>query len=163
VFPIQGQFFNPFFTGVFVRPRPFFFWPFAYPTFTWWWYPPLTFSNNYPAQGCPYDDYSYRQQQQPYYQPEEQGGEAEEPAESAEQAANVPPAQPEPQTTPYAYETPLPDVIEWGKATEAVPQKSSAPAGPLVVNLPHHTLTILLNEPSSLSGPVSQPAPPANE
>ena len=164
VFPTQGSFFNPFFGNVFVRPRPFFFWPFSYPTFTWWWYPPLTFSNNYPAQGCPYDDYYYQQQRQPYYQPEEQG-EAEQPAESAEEAANVPPAQPEEQTAPFAYETRLPDVIEWGKASEAAPEKQPAPAGqgPLVVNLPHHTLTIMLNEPSSLSSPAPGPAPPANQ
>jgi hypothetical protein len=157
VFPTQGRFFNPFFGNVFFRPRPFFFRPFFFPTFTWWWYPPLTFSDNYAPQGCPYDDYHYQQQQQPYYQPEEQGGEAEQPAESAEEATNVPPAQPQPeaQTAPFAYERPLPDVIEWGTASEAVPQTQPATAGkgPLVVNLPHHTLTILLNESSSLSVP----------
>jgi hypothetical protein len=154
--PYTGSW-NPFFGNVFLRNRPFFFWPFYYPTFTWWWYPPLTFSDNYAPQGCPYDDYYYQQQQQPYYQPEEQGGEAEQPAESAEEAANVPPAQPQPeaQTAPFAYEKPLPDVIEWGTASEAAPQTQPATAGkgPLVVNLPHHTLTILLNEPSSLSVP----------
>jgi hypothetical protein len=151
VFPPQSGFFNPFFGNVFFHPRPFFFWPFFYPTFTWWWYPPLTFSDSNPSQGCPYEDYNY--QRQPSYQPEEQAGEAEQPAESAEEAANVPPAQPEVQTAPFTYETPLPDVIEWGKASEAVPEKKPASAGqgPLVVNLPHHTLTILLNEPSSLS------------
>jgi hypothetical protein len=154
--PFPGSW-NPFFGSVFVRNRPFFFWPFYYPTFTWWWYPPLTFSDNYASQGCPYDDYNY-QQQRPYYQPEEQGGEAEQPAESAEEAANVPPAQPQPeaQAAPFAYEKPLPDVIEWGNASEAVPQTQPATAGkgPLVVNLPHHTLTILLNENNSLSAPV---------
>jgi hypothetical protein len=157
VFPTQGRFFNPFFGNVFLRPRPFFFRPFFFPTFTWWWYPPLTFSDNYAPQGCPYDDYHYQQQQQPYYQPEEQGGEAEQPAESAEEAANVPPAQPQPeaQTAPLAYERPLPDVIEWGTTSEAVPQTQPATGGkgPLVVNLPHHTLTILLNESASLSTP----------
>lgn len=163
VFPPQAGFFNPFFGNVFFHTNPFFFSPFFFPTFTWWWYPPLTFSNGYSAQGCPYDDYYYQQQQ--YYQPEQQGGEAEEPAESAEEAPNVPPAQPQEQTAPYyAYETPLPDVIEWGKASEAVPGTQAAPAakGPLVVNLPHHTLTILLNEPGSLSAPTPQPAPPGN-
>ena len=162
VFPTQAGFFNPFFGNVFFHNRPFFYSPFYYPTFTWWWYPPLTFSDSYSAQGCPYDDYHY--QRQPYYQPEEQGGEAEQPAESAEEAANVPPAQPEEQTAPYVYETPLPDVIEWGKASEAAPEKQPAAGGkgPLVVNLPHHTLTILLNEPSSHSAP-AQPTPSANQ
>ncbi len=157
VLPSQARFFNPFFGNVFVRTRPFFFWPFYYPTFTWWWYPPLTFSNNYAGWGSPYDDYYYQQPQQPYYPPEEQGGEAEQPAESAEEAANAPPAQsqPEAQTAPLPYEKPLPDVIEWGTASQAVPQTQPATAGngPLVVNLPHHTLTILLNQPSSLSAP----------
>jgi hypothetical protein len=153
--PFPGSW-NPFFGNVSVRNRPFFFWPFYYPTFTWWWYPPLTFSDNYAPQGCPYDDYYY-QQQRPSYQPEEHGGEAEQPAESAEEAANAPPAQPQPeaQAPSFASERPLPDVIEWGTASEAVPQTQPATAGngPLVVNLPHHTLTILLNEPSSLSAP----------
>jgi hypothetical protein len=159
VFPPQAGSFNPFFGNVFVRNTPFFYWPFYYPTFTWWSYPPQTFSNSYAPQGCPYDDYYY--QRQPYYQPEEQGGEAEQPAESAEEAANVPPVQPEEQTAPLPYEAPLPDVIEWGKASEAAPEKQPTPAGqgPLVVNLPHHTLTILLNEPSSLGTPAPQPAP----
>ena len=149
--PYPGSW-NPFWSNVYGHTRPFFFWPFYYPTFTWWWYPPLTFSDNYAPQGCPYDDYYY--QRQPYYQPEEQGGEAEQPSEGAEEAANVPPAQPQPegQAAPFAYETPQPDVIEWGKASEAVPQKpATAGKGPLVVNFPHHTLTILLNEPNSLS------------
>jgi hypothetical protein len=157
--PYPGSW-NPFFGNTFVHTRPFFYWPFYYPTFTWWWYPPLTFSGNYAPLGCPYDDYYY-QQQPPYYQPEEQEGEAEQPAESAEAASNVPPAQPQPeaQTAPLASEPPLPDVIEWGNASEAVPQTQPAAAGkgPLVVNFPHHTLTILLNEPSSRSAP----APPS--
>jgi hypothetical protein len=163
VYPPQAALFNPFFGNVFFRTRPFFsYWPF-YSTFTWWWYPPLTFSNSYPAQGCPYDD--YYDQRQPSYQPEEQAGEAEQPVESAEEAPNVAPAKPEEQTAPFAYEAPLPDVIEWGKASEAVPEGQSAPGakGPLVVNLPHHTLTILLNEPSSFSTPAPQPTPPANQ
>ena len=153
VFPPQSGFFNPFFGNFFFRPRPFFFWPFFSPTFTWWWYPPLTFSDSHPSQGCPYEDYYY--QRQPSYQPEEQAGEAEQPAESAEEAVNVSPAQPEVQTAPFTYETPLPDVIEWGKASQAAPEKQPSPAGqgPLVVNLPHHTLTILLNGPSSSSAP----------
>jgi hypothetical protein len=153
---------SPFFGNVYFRNRPFFYWPFYYPTITWWWYPPLGFSNGYSSQGCPYDDYYY--QPQSYPQPEEQGSEAEQPAESAEEAANVPPAQQEEQTAPYVHEAPLPDVIEWGKASEAVPEKQPAPGGqgPLVVNLPHHTLTILLNDSSSLSTPAPQP-PPANQ
>jgi hypothetical protein len=154
VYPSRVVSHNPFFRSVFFHHRPFFYWPFYYPTFTWW-YPPLTFSDNYPAQGCPYDDYYYQQQRQPSYQPEEQEGAAEQPAESAEEAASVPPAQPQEQTAPFTYETPLPDVIEWGTPGKAVPEKQPAPGGkgPLVVNFPHHTLTILLNEPSSLRAP----------
>ncbi len=171
VFPPQAGFFNPFFAGVFFQPNPFFFSPFFFsrfffspfffPTFSGWWYPPLTFS----GLGCPYEDYYY--QQQPYYQPEQgtteqpSGGEAEQPGEATEETPSAPPEQPQAQTTPFPYETPLPDVIEWGKASDAVPQKPSAPAGkgPVVVNLPHHTLTILLNDPSSLTAPAPQPAP----
>jgi hypothetical protein len=151
VVPTQAVFFNPFFGNVFFRNRPFFFWPFFFPTVTWWWYPPLTFSNDYASQGCPYNDYYY--QRQPSYQPEEEAAEAEQPAENTEEAANVLPAQPEVQTAPLPYEAPLPDVIEWGKPSDAVPEKQPASAGqgPLVVNLPHHTLTILLNNPGSLS------------
>jgi len=155
VYPPQAGHFNPFFGNVYFHTRPFFYWPFYYSTFTWWWYPPLTFSDNYPAQGCPYDDYYYQQQRQPSYQPEEQEGAAEQPAESAEEAASVPPAQPQEQTAPFTYERPLPDVIEWGTAGEAVPEKQTAPGGkgPLVVKFPHHTLTILLNDPGSLGAP----------
>jgi len=158
-FPGRPHPFPPFFNGFF-NPFPFFFSPFFVPTFNWWWYPPLTFSDF----GCPYQDYY---NQQPYYQPEEgmgePGAEAEEPSQGPEEPGNVPPEQPQEQTAPFTYETPLPDVIEWGKASEAVPQGPGAPSGkegPLVVNLPHHTLTILLNQADSLTAaPKPQPAP----
>ena len=93
----------------------------------------------------------------------QQGGEAEEPSQGAQEPENVPPEQPQEQAAPFTHETPLPDVIEWGKASEAVPQEPGVPSGkgaPLVVNLPHHTLTILLNQPDSLTAtPRPQPAP----
>ena len=155
-----GRPFPSFFNGF-----PFFFSPFFLPTFNWWWYPPLTFSDF----GCPYEDYYYQQPyyQQPNYQPEEgmgeQGPEAEEPSQGAQEPGKVPPEQSQEQAAPFTHETPLPDVIEWGKASEAVPQVPGAPSakeGPLVVNLPHHTLTILLNQPDALTVPPRpQPAP----
>ena len=142
---------NPFFT-IFFNPYPFFYWPFFYPTYSWWSYPPFGFSDF----GCPYDDY-YRQQQPYYYEPEQGAneqpstGEAQEPSEGAEQAPAPPPEEPQEQAAPFVYEKPLPDVIEWGKASEAEREKRPALSsrGPLVVNFPHHALTILLDQPNS--------------
>ena len=82
--PPNGVFFNPIFVNAFFFPHPFFFTPFFFPTFTWWWYPPLTFSDF----GCPYEDY-YHQQQPYYYQPEE--GPSEQPSTGeAEQRSEAP-------------------------------------------------------------------------
>jgi len=84
VLPPNGVFFNPIFVNAFFFPHPFFFTPFFFPTFTWWWYPPLTFSDF----GCPYEDY-YHQQQPYYYQPEE--GPSEQPSTGeAEQRSEAP-------------------------------------------------------------------------
>jgi hypothetical protein len=149
---------------LFFNPYPFFYSPFFYPTYPWWgFYPPLTFSD----LGCPYEDYNF--QQQPYYYQPEQGpseqgstGEAEQPSESTEEAPNTPSEEPQAQSAPFTYEKPLPDVIEWGKASAAGPESQPAPPGkgPLIVNLPHHGLTILLNDPDALTASTRQPAPP---
>jgi len=153
-YPFYPFFFNPY---------PFFYSPFFYPTYSWWWYPPLGFSDF----GCPYQDYYY-QQQPNYYQPEEGSGEqpstgeAEQPSEAAQEAPSVPSEQAQEQTAPFASEKPLPDVIEWGKASDAGPENQPVVSGrgPLIVNLPHHALTILLNQPNSQAALSPEPSLP---
>lgn len=139
----------PFFFSPFLY-SPFFYSPFSYPSYGWWWYPPLTFSDTFSSQGCPQEDYYYQRQR--YNEPQQQAPEQPESGaapESSEEAAPAPTEEPQAQS-PLSYETPLPDVIEWGKATEAkqAQQATSAAKGPLIVNLSHHTLTILPSNPS---------------
>lgn len=160
VLPPQSTFFTNLFLNSFFFGTPFFFSPFWFSPFvsSWYYYPPLTFSDTSPSQGCPYEDYYYQRPR--YNEPEqettEQAESAPPPTDGTEEAVAPPSEAQQAQTAPFSYETPLPDVIEWGKASEVQAPRQVTPTakGPLVVNLPHHTLTILPNNPGpSTTGP----------